>query len=153
MNSSGPKRGARVEALARDAWARMFQFLMLSAPARARSLGRRGLTPNDSRALSALDQGVGRSMRELADEWECDPSNATWIVDRLERMGLAQREGIPGDRRVKLVVLTAKGARLRDELMEEFLTPPAELFELNQAQLRALRRAVKALPRLVDLEE
>jgi DNA-binding MarR family transcriptional regulator len=124
----------------------MFEFLMRTAPVRARSLGRRGLTPNDSRALSALDQDVGRSMRSLADEWECDASNATWIVDRLERMGLAERRGTPQDRRVKLVVLTAKGARVRGELMDEFLTPPEELLALSRSQLRALDVALGALP-------
>jgi hypothetical protein len=28
-------------------------------------------------------------MKSLADEWRCDASNATWIVDRLEKLGLA----------------------------------------------------------------
>jgi DNA-binding MarR family transcriptional regulator len=31
-------------------------------------------------------------MRVLAQEWGCDPSNATWLVDRLEALGLARRE-------------------------------------------------------------
>ena len=42
-------------------------------------------------------------MRSLADEWECDPSYATWIVDRLEALGLAKRQVVLHDRRVKLV--------------------------------------------------
>jgi DNA-binding MarR family transcriptional regulator len=40
-------------------------------------------------------------MSQLADEWLCDASNATWIVDRLEERGLAERETTPTDRRVK----------------------------------------------------
>src|ERR671934_2171732 len=104
--------------LARRVWSRMFDFLMITAPDRARSLGRRGLTPNDSRALASLDLGTGRTMRSLAEEWECDASNATWIVDRLESFGLAERRTIPHDRRVKLVVLTAKGLTTKAELME-----------------------------------
>jgi hypothetical protein len=28
-------------------------------------------------------------MKSLADEWRCDASNATWIVDHLEKLGLA----------------------------------------------------------------
>jgi len=31
-------------------------------------------------------------MRSLADEWDCDPSNATWIIDHLEELGLARRQ-------------------------------------------------------------
>lgn len=98
-------------ALARQVWSLMFDFLVRTSPQRAKSLGRRGLTPNDSRALAALDQKVGRTMRSLAEDWECDASNATWVVDRLERLGLATRRAVPGDRRVRHVVLTAKGRR------------------------------------------
>lgn len=133
-------------ALARRAWGRMFGFLMRTAPQRVSSLARRGLTPNDSRALASLDPEKGRTMRSLADEWQCDASNATWIVDRLERMHLAERRTIPRDRRVKLVVLTPKGAKTKAELMEEFFTPPAELVALDRADLEALDRATEKLP-------
>jgi DNA-binding MarR family transcriptional regulator len=132
-------------ALARRVWGRMFDFLIRSAPERASSLGRRGLTPNDSRALSSLDTETGRTMRSLADEWRCDASNATAIVDRLERLHLAERRTVPQDRRVKLVVLTAKGAKVKAELVEEFHTPPAELLALDRADLEALERALEKL--------
>ena len=131
---------------ARRVWQLMFDFLMRTAPARARSLGRRGLTPNDSRALASLHPQDGRTMRSLADEWECDASNATWIVDRLEKFGLAERRTVPHDRRVKLVVLTARGVKTKAELMGEFLTPPAELLDMNHSDLEALQRALEELP-------
>jgi DNA-binding MarR family transcriptional regulator len=86
-------------------------------------------------------------MRSLADEWECDASNATWIVDRLEKFGLAERRTVPYDRRVKLVVLTARGVKTKAELMEEFLTPPAELLEMDQSDLDTLQRALEKFPR------
>jgi DNA-binding MarR family transcriptional regulator len=133
-------------ALAGRIWQRMFAFLMRTAPDRGRSLGRRGLTPNDSRALASLDSQQGRTMRSLADEWECDASNATWIVDRLEKFGLAERRTVPHDRRIKLVVLTPGGAKTKTELMAEFLTPPAELVDMDQADLEALQRALDKLP-------
>jgi DNA-binding MarR family transcriptional regulator len=85
-------------------------------------------------------------MRSLADEWECDASNATWIVDRLERSGLAERRTVARDRRVKLVVFTPKGAETKRELMEEFHSPPPELLALDRASLEALRRALERLP-------
>ena len=125
----------------------MFDFLMRTGPQRARSLGRRGLTPNDGRALSALDQHVGRTMRSLAEEWECDASNATWIVDRLEHLGLAARQAVPEDRRMWHVVLTAKGHKTRAELLHEYHTPPADLLELDRDQLEALRDALGKLKR------
>jgi DNA-binding MarR family transcriptional regulator len=124
----------------------MFEFLMRTAPERTRNLGRRGLTPNDSRALFSLDGEEGRTMGALAGAWECDASNATWIVDRLERLGLAARRTIPSDRRVKLVVLTPKGVKIKAELLDEFHAPPAELLQLDRADLVALYRALERLP-------
>ena len=132
--------------LARRVWARMFDYLMRTAPERTRSLGRRGLTPNDARALSTLAAAEGRTMRSLAEEWECDASNATWIVDRLERLGLAERRTIPHDRRVKLVVLTARGEKMKAELLREFHTPPADLVALGERDLELLERLLKKLP-------
>src|SRR5918992_247087 len=86
--------------LATRVWVLMFDFLMQTSPERARSLGRRGLTPNDARALATLDVEGGRTMRSLAQAWECDASNATWIVNRLEKLGLAERRTDARDRRV-----------------------------------------------------
>src|SRR5215475_11549374 len=137
--------------LAHSVWRLMFDFLMRSAPDRTRSLGRRGLTPNDSRALGSLDPHEGRTMRSLAEEWNCDASNATWIIDRLEELGLAERRTVLHDRRIKLVVLTTKGVKTRLELMEEFYTPPAELFALDRTDLQAAHDVLEKLstsPRL-----
>jgi hypothetical protein len=43
------------------------------------------------------------------------------------------------------VVLTAKGERVRAELLEEFHTPPAELAGLSRKQLEALARGLEEL--------
>jgi DNA-binding MarR family transcriptional regulator len=133
-------------ALARHAWKLMFDFLMRTAPQRSASLGRRGLTPNDARALGSLHLHEGRTMRSLADEWGCDASNATWIVDRLETVGLVERRMVPHDRRVKLVSLTSKGLQTKADLMEEFHTPPPELLDLDRGDLQVLQRVLENLP-------
>ena len=85
-------------------------------------------------------------MRSLAEEWGCDASNATWIVNRLEARGLAERRARTGDRRVKLVVLTATGVRMRDRLSEAMYEPPPELLALPSTTLRALKSASAKLP-------
>jgi len=141
------KSRATAKTLARRVWQAMFDVLIRTAPTRTRSLARRGLTPNDSRALFSLDSRTGRSMRSLADEWECDPSNATWIVDHLEALGLAQRQIVLHDKRVKLVVLTSKGQKTRTELLDEFHQPPAEFDALDRADLEALERVLAKLTR------
>jgi len=139
------RANAATEALAARAWQAMFDVLMRTAPLRTRSLARRGLTPNDSRALFSLDAGTGRSMRALADEWQCDPSNATWIVDRLEKLGLARRQIVEHDRRIKLVVLTRKGQKSRAELLAEFHQPPPQFGALERVDLEALERILMKL--------
>jgi DNA-binding MarR family transcriptional regulator len=129
-------------ALAADVWKRMFDFFMRTGVRRSRVLARMNLTPNDARALSALDVPGGRTMRSLADEWGCDASNATWIVDRLEKRGFAERRAIVGDRRVKLVVLTGAGAKARQKLLDGMYEAPPELVALPRASLEVLRNAL-----------
>jgi DNA-binding MarR family transcriptional regulator len=133
------------EALAAEVWQRLFDFIIDTRPQRDKALGRHDLTPNDSRALFSIEPVEGRTMGALADEWECDASNATWIVDRLEKRGFAERRAKLGDRRVKLVVLTAQGARIKRALREALYRPPRELLALDRADLEALRVATDKL--------
>ena len=132
--------------LANEAWRDIFDFVVATAGHRNKVLSRLGLTPNDSRALTSLDELNGRTLRSLADEWRCDASTATWIVDRLESRGLAERRPHPSDRRARLVVLTPIGAQTRAELMAGSYTPPPELLELSRSELAMLRDAVSSLP-------
>jgi DNA-binding MarR family transcriptional regulator len=134
-------------AVAAEVWRHLFDFFIATSAERQRVLAELDLTPNDSRALHTLDPREGRTMRSLSDEWGCDASNATWIVDKLEKRGLAERRAKPGDRRVKLVVLTASGLRTRDRLTAAMYEPPAVLTELPADALRALRLAAAKLPR------
>ena len=135
--------------LAADAWRGIFDFIVATSEHRVAVLAHLGLTPNDSRALGSLDRDTGRTMRALALEWMCDASTATWIVDRLETKGLAQRQGHPTDRRVKLVVLTARGVETKALMIAGTYAPPSELFELDRGQLAALREATAPLRSLV----
>jgi len=133
-------------ALAAEVWRRLFDYFISSSGHRTRVLGRYGLTPNDARALHSLDRQEGRTMRELADAWACDASNATWIIDRLETRGLAERRAKPGDRRVKLVVLTPTGERTAGRLKEAMYQPAPELRELPLGALEELLSALEKLP-------
>jgi DNA-binding MarR family transcriptional regulator len=118
----------------------MFRILVSSSGGRAASLGRRGLTPNDARALWSLEAGAGRPIGELAREWGCDPSNATFIVNRLEKAGFAQRRVLASDGRVKLVTLTASGVAVRRDLEKEYHRPPPEISALARRDLTTLIR-------------
>lgn len=125
-------------ALAARAWSRLFQFFISTRGHRDETLERYGLTPNDARALHTLDEGAGKPMSALAEAWGTDASNATWVVDRLERLGLAERRLVATDRRVKLVVLTARGIKTREAIMRAFYEPPPELLTLDARDLAAL---------------
>ena len=132
------------QALAAEVWRRFFGFFMSTRHQRDSTLERLGLTPNDARAFYSLSETQGRTMRSLAEEWGCDASNATWIVDRLEKRGFAERQ-TPQDRRVKLVVLTPLGAETRANLLQSLSEPPPNLLALSTAQLKALSKALQPL--------
>jgi DNA-binding MarR family transcriptional regulator len=134
------------ESLAGEAWRPLARFFFDTARHRQRFLSELDLTPNDLRAMTVLAPSTGLTMRQLADEWVCDASNATFIVDRLEERGLAQRRTVPTDRRVKLVVLTSRGRRTLERVLERFYEPPQELLQLSRDELEALRDAVTRLP-------
>jgi DNA-binding MarR family transcriptional regulator len=131
--------------LARDVWRLMFDILIGSSGRREQSLAKRGLTPNDSRALMSLRKDEGRPIGALASLWRCDPSTATWVVDRLEREGLAERHTSPTDRRVKMVVRTERGEKVASDLLAEFYEPPDFLFKLDTTELDALRTLLRKL--------
>lgn len=80
-------------------------------------------------------------------EWECDASTATWIIDRLGTMGLAERRSHAPDRRVKLVVLTSVGVETRTEMLAATYAAPPELMQMDAAGLAALRDATTSPPR------
>ena len=48
-------------------------------------------------------------MRRLAEQMNCEASNLTGLVDRLETRGLVERRPDPHDRRVRLLALTETG--------------------------------------------
>ena len=141
-----PRKSSDKERAAGAAWRHIFDYIVATAPERVAVLDRLGLTPAESRSLTSLDPQAGRTMRSLADEWMCDPSNATWLVDRLEHQGLARRIAQRGDRRVKAVVLTPKGKRIRAELLKSQYTPPRDLVALPKRDLDALSVAASKLP-------
>jgi MarR family transcriptional regulator, organic hydroperoxide resistance regulator len=135
-----------------EAWSLM-HWLMVSNKQRLVGMGQEfDLAPQQMIALRMLGSGA-RKMSELAQSLFCDNSNVTGIVDRLEERGLVIRESAKGDRRVKLIVLTKEGERLRKEITERMAEPPPPIASLSEKDQRALRdilqRAVasEGLPR------
>ena len=57
-------------------------------------------------------------MRELAAELHCDSSNVTGLVDGLEAHGFVERRSAEHDRRVRMLVVTERGAAVRRRINE-----------------------------------
>jgi DNA-binding MarR family transcriptional regulator len=137
-------------AVAEEAWRALFEFFISTRRERDPSLAKYGLTPNDGKALFTLDAATGKTMGTLAAEWTCDASNATWIVDRLEKRGFAERRPSPADRRVKMVVLTPLGVKVREDVMTQFFKPPALLLDLERSELEAFRDVARKLRAMIS---
>ncbi|MGH4031612.1 MarR family winged helix-turn-helix transcriptional regulator [Actinomycetota bacterium Odt1-20B] len=95
-----------------------------------------GLTAPQATALRELTGPM--TMRELAERMSCEPSNATFVVDKLEKQSLIERHPHPTDRRAKQLILTDEGAELRERLLG-FLTQDSPLAGLTQDEQRTLQ--------------
>jgi DNA-binding MarR family transcriptional regulator len=104
------------------------------------------LTPAQASVLRGLEPGKPVPMNSLADMLVCDASNITGIVDKLEARGLIERQASPGDRRVKMLTVTPRGAELRRRFITRSSEPPAAIAGLA---LPDLRRLGEILTRLV----
>ena len=105
-----------------------------------------GLTPGHLKVLSALESDEPRPMGVIADACNCDPSMATWLVDRLEERGLVERRMRASDRRVKTVVLTPLGLTTKERLFSLMFDPPEEILSLDKRTLESLRSELAKLP-------
>jgi DNA-binding MarR family transcriptional regulator len=84
-------------------------------------------------------------MRRIAGLFNCDPSNITGIVDRLEKRGLVRRDPVPADRRVKHIALTEEGHRIVEELRGSLGFAAAPLGALTGPERTQLRDLLKRM--------
>jgi MarR family transcriptional regulator, organic hydroperoxide resistance regulator len=121
-----------------EAWSLMHWLMVTNKPRLFAMAQEFDLAPQQMIALRILGAGP-RKMGELAQTLFCDNSNVTGIVDRLEERGLVRRESAEGDRRVKLLVLTDEGEKLRVEITKRMAEPPPPIAALSEEDQRALR--------------
>ena len=101
-----------------------------------------GITTQQYQAMLAIGAAAEPlAMKDLAEELLLQPHAAVQMVDRLQKLDLAERRASPLDGRVVLVALTAKGEDLLDGLaerhLEELLKQEPKLTEV----LRRLKRS------------
>jgi len=93
------------------------------------------LSAAEAGALRRLDKPF--SMRALADAIGCDASYVTILSDRLDALGLLERIPDEHDRRVRQLVLTDKGERMRLALTERVLATSPALTNLAEQERSA----------------
>ncbi len=102
------------------------------------------LTPMQAMTLVRVGEET-LPTKEIARHLHCDPSNATGLVDQLERRGLVERTTPPHDRRVRAVAATPAGHRVLAELRTAMVQANTVLDRLSPADLAELHRLLTLL--------
>ncbi len=126
-------------AAVQEAWSLVGRLFWQMRPRMLAVAGEVGLTPPQMFALRALDPQQPVPMRELAAQLKCDSSNVTGLVDGLEAQGLVERRSADHDRRVRMLVVTERGAQVRARITEAVEEVPPALASLSAEDQRALR--------------
>jgi DNA-binding MarR family transcriptional regulator len=124
---------------AEEAWGLMSRLFWEIRPRMMRIASDFGLTPPQLFALRSLDPEKPVPMRVLAQALHCDSSNVTGLVDGLAAQGLVERHESEHDRRVRMLVVTERGAEVRARLHEAVQEVPEPLAALSAEDQRALR--------------
>ncbi|MHB8512694.1 MAG: MarR family winged helix-turn-helix transcriptional regulator [Actinomycetota bacterium] len=135
--SKSTTRTARQE-VACAVWRQMLDCAMHQAKLAIPLVTELGLTPGHMKLLVCLDSIEARPMGSLANQFGCDASTMTWLVDRLEERNLVERRSLPEDRRVKAVALTPQGRSLKAKLERKMYEAPPEIAALDRATLETL---------------
>src|SRR3954449_8749108 len=102
---------------ASEAWTLLFRLFVSQRGRVPQVAAEFDLSPMQAHVLRLLEPDQPLPMRTLARKLCCDASNVTGIVDRLEERGLVRRDAAPGDRRVKMLVVTSNGLEVRRRIV------------------------------------
>jgi DNA-binding MarR family transcriptional regulator len=101
------------------------------------------LTPLQAITIILIDANKPKPMNAFQKLYSCDASNITGIVDGLEEKALVKRSELTGDRRVKIVLLTSKGVKLRKILIASFVQVDDSLLKnLTKTELAAFKAII-----------
>jgi DNA-binding MarR family transcriptional regulator len=103
-----------------------------------------GLSPVSAWALVQLDPDHPISQKELAARLQCNPSTVVDPTDRLEDAGLVLRQAHPADRRVNVLIVTARGRQVREEVIDRLFEPPEAFRRLPAGDLVRFRDVMLA---------
>lgn len=96
--------------------------------------------------LNAIDGRPARTQAALAAAIGADKTRIIPVLDELQRDGLIERQPDPGDRRARLVSITARGRRLRERVQADIQRNEERLLaRLSPADRKAFLRALETL--------
>jgi DNA-binding MarR family transcriptional regulator len=125
--------------VASEAWTLLFRLFVSQRGRVPQVAAEFELSPMQAHVLRLLEPDRPLPMRSLAGLLRCDASNVTGIVDRLEERGLVQRAVSAADRRVKMLVVTPAGRRVRARMLDRLAEAPEQIELLSDADQLALR--------------
>jgi MarR family 2-MHQ and catechol resistance regulon transcriptional repressor len=129
---------------------KLFVVLSRAATAVARhseaDIARHGLSAGEFGILEALYHRGPLLLGEVQRKILVSSGGVTYLVDRLEKQGLVERQACPGDRRARYAALTAKGRRLIESIFPEHAD--ALQAALGGLTLEEKRQAIVLLRRL-----
>ena len=126
-----------------DTWELLMDLVMAERARIPQIAAEFRLSPPQVHALRVLSPEQPLPMGRLACALGCDASNVTGVVDRLEKRGLIERRASERDRRVKVLVVTAEGAKVRRRLLLRLGEPPQSIAALSPADRRRLARLLR----------
>jgi DNA-binding MarR family transcriptional regulator len=102
----------------------------------AKVLAPYGLSPVKMNAMMIVKHAGGSkglSQTDLSRRMIVTAGNITRLVDRLQREGFIERQSLKGDRRVKTLMITAKGSKLLDRVWPVYRKNVEEVLALAPA--------------------
>jgi DNA-binding MarR family transcriptional regulator len=114
-------------------------------------LGQEGLAPRSYSVLSLTVQQPSVTQSELARRLGIERSGLVAIVDGLESLGLLERVGVPGDRRVQALTPTLTGREVHERTAARIARDEQRLLSVLSGQDR--RALIRILGRLRDMHE
>ena len=138
------------EQLERELWGLLFQHFQDEKHNWSGTCAEFGLTLPQAHLLRYLTAGTLVKMNGLAGALDCDASNITGLVDKLEIRGLILRQPDAADRRVKMIAITPAGIRFRARLLARLSQPSPAVTRLSLSDKKTLHRIVKQMVAAAD---
>ncbi|MFT4085132.1 MAG: MarR family transcriptional regulator [Nocardioides sp.] len=112
-----------------------------------------GLSPTEASVLGVAARRGPIGIPAIVAAEGLNPTMLSRILNRLEKLGLAERGAVPGDLRVVQVTATAAGQEVHRRIREERAASVAGLLaDLDEADRRRLDDSFELLEHLIDSE-